>query len=572
MRTKFYSEGRPRLQLLLTTGCVGLLLLLVSVADAAKVEEFIPKESVLYLKLQDLDEVFGEIDTSENWEKALRILEGDPDQPPNGWQNVQQQYTMIQGVLGTDLMGLLETVGYRTAGALWLDAAVDVQGGIVIHSGGNLPELQRLTKIVEGLLGLDGGIVLRLDAGVYQRVRYNALEMGNTIIKYGFIDEVLVIGIGEGSFEKLLDTYKIDGTSIEQSEEFAEAVKKMGAGEVTVFSNPAGIMSVMEMPEDGLGERLPIFRSAFAKLNLLESGAFLQVAVEVDPEQNHTENEIGMFLKKGESLETVKALSGKDDLFVAVAPGIVEGAWDLAFSSLANENDDDVWAGITLIEGLLNLDLEEDVRVGLTGELALSVPDLTIFEPNTLENFDIQLENGFVVNAEAVDPRGVLIFNPSHQAKWAQVGNSLSNLQNASTSQTEYNGVTVSGFGSGIYYAKVDGLFLIGFSEEEVYVLIDKIKQKPPDYLKEAPKRPAAFVGMNFVPLLLNQSRPDEWNKGPLPADKLIVSPEDAPRLLTWLSVAEDRAVLDIMFSEKAAPIETLSKLFPFLVWSMGID
>ena len=33
-----------------------------------------PKESVLYVKLQNLDEVYGEIEVSANWEKALALL------------------------------------------------------------------------------------------------------------------------------------------------------------------------------------------------------------------------------------------------------------------------------------------------------------------------------------------------------------------------------------------------------------------------------------------------------------------------------------------------------------------
>ena len=96
---------------------------------------------------------------------------------------------MLQVTIGTDLLGIIETVGYRTAVGIWKDELNNLQIGIVIHSGGNLARLQQLTKIVEGLMGMDSNNTLHLDAGVYQRVRYNAMERFDLVIKYGFVDE-----------------------------------------------------------------------------------------------------------------------------------------------------------------------------------------------------------------------------------------------------------------------------------------------------------------------------------------------------------------------------------------------
>ena len=62
---------------------------------------------------------------------------------------------MVQGVLGTDLLGVIETVGYRTAFAIWSLYEEDMpEMGLVVHSGGNLGELPTVTKIVEGLIGM----------------------------------------------------------------------------------------------------------------------------------------------------------------------------------------------------------------------------------------------------------------------------------------------------------------------------------------------------------------------------------------------------------------------------------
>ena len=100
--------------------CVILLMLMVPLAHAAKVEDFIPKDLILYLKLQDIDEVYGEIELSENWEKVFTLL---PD--ASGWQELQQGIAMLQGMLGTNPLDLIETVGYRTALAMWFDEAQD---------------------------------------------------------------------------------------------------------------------------------------------------------------------------------------------------------------------------------------------------------------------------------------------------------------------------------------------------------------------------------------------------------------------------------------------------------------
>lgn len=546
------------LQQIPKTCSVILLLLMVPLAHAAEVEDFIPKDIILYLKLQDIDEVYGEIEISENWEKALALL---PD--VSGWQEMQQGLAMFQGMLGTSPSGIIETVGYRMALVVWFEEANDAQIGIVIHSGGNLDKLQQLTKIIEGLLGMDAANTLLLDAGVYQRVRYNALEINNGIVKYGFVDDFLVIGAGEDSFERLMDTYRTDMPSLQQNKEFAGALKKIGAGEVVVYANIPPILPVIGLAE---WERrnLATFQSVFGCLNLLETGAFLQIATQFTP--NPPENEIGLFLKDGARLGTLNTLSSEEDLFVAVAPQVVEGIGELVLTLIAEESEADIDAGIAFAEGLLNLDLEEDIMAGLMGELALSVPDLTRFDPEALSGIRVAVDGAFALDAGDVETTGGIIFNPSNRMKWNLIGNSLGNLQNASVSQTDYKGITISSFASNIYYSEIDGLFLLGFSEDQVSTLIDGIKQKrKPSYLKHLPETPTAFAQLNVARAL-------EMEKGTPPADKLLVDATEIPLLLGWLSVEDGTSLLEVKLSEKETPIEMLAKLVPFLLWNMDVQ
>ena len=538
------------------TCSVILMVLMVSLAHAAQVEDFMPENSILYVKLQDLDEVYGEIEISENWEKALTLLPGASD-----WEEMQQGITMLQGMLGTNLLGIIETVGYRTALAVWLDEASAPQIGVVIHSGGNLDRLQQFTKIVEGLLGMASENTLRLDAGVYQRVRYNALERFDSITKYGFVGDFLVIGAGEGSFEKLLDTYSKDSPSIQQNQEFAETLKKTGSGEAIVFANVPLILPVIGLA-DWERRNLAIFQSVFGRLNLLETGSFLQVAAQFTP--NQPENEISLFLEEGQTLTTLNALSSEDDLFVAVAPSILEGVWEFVRIEMEKDATGDIYEAISFVEGLLNLDLEEGIMAGLMGELAMSIRDFTRFDPES--GFRVEFDGTFTFDENGGETDGGIIFNPSNRMKWNQVGNSLSNLHNASVSQIEYKGTMVSEIASRIYYGEIDGLFLMGFSEDQIYALIDGVKQKKkPSYLKQLPKTPTAFAQLNLARAL-------EIEKGSLPADKLLVDPKEIPLLLAWLSVKDDAAALEVTLSEKETPIEVIAKLVPFLLWNMDVQ
>ena len=525
-------------------------------ANAAQVADFMPKESVFYLQLQDIDEVYGEIEVSENWEQALALL---PEAIAD-WQEIQQGVLMAQGILSTDLMGVIETVGYRTALAMWLNETGTQQIGLVIHSGGNLGELQRLTKIVEGLVGMSGGGTLRLDAGVYRRVQYNAMEIPQNIVKYGFVDECLVLGAGEEAFETLMDTYRKDAPSIRENPEFTKASEKLGSGVASVFADIPSILPMIGDLDEVNRQRFAIFQSFFAQLNLLETEPFFQAAVQFNPDL--PENEIGLFLKKGVALKTPKALSAQDDLFVAIAPNILESVWELVRTEMERNATGEMYAAISFFEGLLNLNLEEDVMTGLTGELALSVPDFTRFDPEAVNNINLEFDGTFQLDAADVETDGAIIFSPSHQMKWNQIGNSLSNLQNASMSQIDYNGTTVSGFASSIYYSKLNDLFLLGFSEEQVCMLVDEIKKnKKLSYLKQVPKTPVAFAQLNLARVL------EAAGDGvPLPPDKVFVSAEEIAPLLAWISVDANEVLFEIVLSTEEIPLEVLAKFVPFYV------
>ena len=551
--THFFCDMRGHLKL---CGVV-LLLLTASLAHAAKVADFMPKESVFYLQLRDIDEVYSEIEASDNWEKIFAMA---PNAVPN-WQDIQQGITMAQGILSTDPLSVLETVGYRTALSVWLDQTNAPQIGLVIHSGGNLSELQRFTKIVEGLVGMSGESTWHPNAGEYKRTSYNMMEINGNVVKYGFVEEFLVLGAGETAFEKLMDTYRKDVPSIHENRVFTETSKKLGSGVISTFANISHALPLISDLDDVNRKRFAIFESLSARINLLERGPLLQVDVQFNP--NLPDNEIGMFLKKGETLITPHALSVEDDLFVAIAPSILDSVWELIRTEIHKNANDDAYAAIAFFEGLLNLNLEGDVMPGLTGEIALSVPDFTNFDPQALENMNLEFDGSFQFDAGSVETGGAIIFNPKNPMKWNQIGNSLSNLQNVSISQMDYNGTTVSGIDSSIYYSEVNDLFLLGFSEDGVCTLVDTVKNNTqPPYLKQIPKTPIAFAQLNVVRAL-------EILLGTPMLDEMLVSSKEIAPVLAWISIEDSDATFEIVVSAEDTPLEAFAKHVPFIIWTL---
>ncbi|MDE0556324.1 MAG: DUF3352 domain-containing protein [Candidatus Poribacteria bacterium] len=556
------------------TCCLSLLLLTISFANAAKVEDFIPQESLLYLKLQDIDEVYGEIETSKSWEKAFALLPNTPD-----WQEMQQGIAMVQGFLGTDLLSVIQTVGYRTAFAVWSNAENTPEMGLTVHSGGNLSELQRFTKIVEGLIGMSDTNTFHVDAGEYQRVPYNMMKVNQQYVaKYGFVDEFLVLGIGENAFEKLMDTFRKKGPSIAKNTHYAKISKAVGSGQVSLFCNVQHTLKNFRV--DGEKEdlndleklitaldQLDIFEVLLGEFNLLETGEFFTLH---GPFTQHAIERFyqlapnsGRLLKGENRFKTVKAVSTDEDLFIAIAPVVSEVLWQGISKFIAEEADDDVYAGISFFEGLLNLNLEDDIFPSLTGEIAIAINDLAQFDPSALESLEIEFDGAFSMDAGGAETQGALIFNASNPRKWSQLGNSISNLQNLSVSQTDHNGVSVSTFATNLHYATVDGLFLFGSSEEQMYALIDEIKNgKSPVYFMQLPKPPIAIAQLNV-------ERAFELEKGPPPSDRVFVNSSEIPPMVAWVSVKDNEASLEMSLSRKTTGLEALARLMPFVIWNM---
>lgn len=524
-------------------------------AFAAKVTDFFPKDSVMYFQLNDLDEVYNEIKMSDYWESIYEQLIDESDM-----QDMQNALLFVQTIIGTDLFTVIETVGYQVGFAMWYDETGKQQGGIVMHSGGNLGELKRFTKIATGFIGMSEGR-LTLDAGEHRKVKYDTLEMNNLHLAYGFVGDFLVVGIQDNSFEMMIDTYRKKSDSIRRNESYVEAIKTLETGQMNLYIDIEAFLPYL-VEHEGLDE---VSREQFedvsnvsAILNLLERGPILQLHVKFDLE--NSESPLSRFLKEGEELSTLKSLSGDEDLFITVAPGLTKTVWELIYDEFENSETDDAYAFITLLEGLLNLNFDEDVVAGLTGEIALSINNLTHFEPDSIANLDLEIFESFHIEAGNVHTNGGIIFKSSNTEKWKQIKNSLSNIQNTSVSKIEYNDTNISIFASNIYYAEKDGFSLLSFSDDQMFSIIDGLDNKKKlSILKLLPKKPYAVLKLNIMKLLELVSERE------VRLDDVEISP-----LLAWISVKDNVVMLQIAVSEKRSPLEELMKVVPYIFPNMN--
>lgn len=531
-----------------------ITLLIVSItysAEAAKATDFFPKESILYIQINEFNDVYNEITMSDNWKNTVDFLKNE-----SNLEEIEQGMKVVQNIIGTNLHGVIETVGYQIGLAMWQRDVDNPHGGFVVHSGGNLAELQRLTKILTGAMGMTEG-KLSIDAGEHRKIKYDTLQMPDVLFTYGFVGDFLVVGIGEKSFQNMIDTYRKKSESIRKNESYVETLKKIDSDQINLYIDLRRIIPFIEEVDAEARIQFEPFSKVGVGLNLLERGPLFQLYTKFDP--NIPESYISRFLKEGKELKTLKGMSGDEDLFIAVAPNIVETTWELVHDALKNDESNDAYAFITFLEGIMNLNFENDFIAGLTGEIALTVDDLPMFNPQAIESLDIDFENTLQIDANNVHTQGGIIFNSANPSKWDKVENSVSNLQNTSVSTTDYKGTDVSVFASNIYYAERDGLSLLSFSEDQMYAMVDGMENKKKmSYLKQVPKKPLAFVKINIL----------KWIKlvdDSLPMD--IQEDIDAIELLlAWITVEDNEVMFEIAFSDKESPIELFIKLLPYII------
>ena len=375
--------------------------------DAASVDDFIPYDSLLFVKLNGLDEI------------------------PNTIEN--NEITGLLNVLGTS--EILDLFGNSSGLTIWLDKKHRVNVAYVVDTKGDMVLIQRLKKIAPRVLGAFA-TTHKQDVGKHRSIQYSELNLKENKILFGYVDEFLVIGVGERSFKTIIDTYKKKSPSIEKNERFVEATQKTGNAEIFVFSNIATIDNAKKrnalMSFEKVIEELTPFTYISATLNLQEPGEFLKVYA---PFTSNTLQNIEEILPIQtqmahtlDSKKTIRTMSGKDDLFIAISPIVTHTLWSLLREYIEQNADGGFYDALNFFEGEFNVDFYDDVIPALTGEIALSIskfqPFLTPIKKGSILSFQASLnsDGNSEIEISPIERFGV-IFSSINPAKWDELNN-----------------------------------------------------------------------------------------------------------------------------------------------------
>lgn len=514
-----------------------LVLYFVSVAltlNAASVDDFIPNNSFVYVKLNGLEDLPDTIGKNE-----------------------------IAGILhALETTEILDIFGNSSGFAIWLDKEHRANVAYVVDTDGDMVLIQRLKKIAPRLIGLFA-TTLKEDAGKHRSVQYSELKLDENKVLYGYVDEFFVIGVGKRSFKTVIDTYQNRSPSILKNENYVAANKNTGTGEIFVFCD----IGILDNPKkmNSLGafkkvmKELTPFTFLSAGINLQVHGKFLKVyAPFTQKALQNIEEELPIQTEMPHTLDSkkaIRAMSGKDDLFIAISPIVTQTLWSLLLQLIEQEAEGDFYDALSFFESQFNVDFYDDVIPALTGEIALSIskfqPFVTPIRDGTEMSFQVSLDSdgNSEIAISPIEQFGV-IFSSINRTKWDALNNALANTGNTSTKQFfEYGGTTVSQVADSVYLSNINELSIASFGEDDIISLLDtmSVDRHFPIDIEQVAQSSIACLQLNLITVL-----------EAILGTEHIRNPDDLVPILTWLSVEDNALILQAAYIGKKSALESL--------------
>ncbi len=533
-----------------------LTVVLVSTTHAQTIETVIPADSLIYLKLQNLQECREAIENSENWKTAAGIISA-----ASQWQDIQQLMQALPMFTGTDIHGLIETfLGEQVAVSVSPGTEGLMVGVVIENSGNHLEEAeQTLFQIVATLSGMAGNPV-QPQARDYQGIRYHTAQLNTMELTYGRIDEtLLLVGITPGSFEKMVDVYKTSRASITSNASYRSVAERYGKREVFAYVDAeigSPYLKVILPPL--VGEQLDAFQTLVYSWDLLKPGGSQQLYGTL---KNGAQGTLISLFQEPSKMQAIQGLSGDEELFLTVAPSSSQTLWQMILGSERDTPTPGNLRSFLIPDGT-------DLLGAVTGELVISADSsFTNFVPKLIVNSDAGKIKSFGV--EFPETNLGLIFHPDSVVKWQALFNGL--LEKLSTEppqQFDYKDKTFNtvSIPSTVYYGSVNELFVIALSEKQYKSIVDNLLVgKPTPILKkrleDLPANPACLFQLDiekFLPLVETEGLP--WWR-----PELIAFTEKVGVLFASLTVGADTASLELILSPEEKPIDAIARVAPIL-------
>jgi len=526
----------------LTPIIASVLIGLVALADAAKIEELVPANSLVYVTISEFDEIWDAAAASESWQAMFKSGE------------MEQTMEVMRFTIGTNLIGIVETFGRQIAFVIMppQSGKNDIKMALILDTGGLRKEAEDIISKVSTVMTMNAEKVrANPNAGRYRKIFYGTITLEKRTFRYGFIDDLLVIGLKEGGFKAIVDTYRKKTASIARDAKFKDMRKKFANVQIFGYANIDNALPILKANENAEVVKFErTLQSTTLKFDLESSGLQsidaiglgmdvfsvdglqkLYIQMKENPpypplakgekrtsrtEGVTTSGFVNSIFREWRDVNPLLSLHGlgkpsTSDVFFAMSSSNLNDLWQFLF------DNNDFQEEIQELEDASGLDFETEILNSLTGEIVMSA--------NT-SNESSERTTASISWKELVAFMGV-----KERAKWETTIDAIQELTDTTT-QSEYNykGVTIrtlsppqNELSNTFGYALTDRSFIAATSTDKIQSIIDgtatmKRSKTADNLFKGLPAPPSLFLHLNLdklLPYMLNRAGACEYSISP---------------------------------------------------------
>jgi len=356
----------------------GLLSIQAEAADGSRTAmDLVPYDSLAYVSISNLDAVYHLVKESPEWEELLGIEEI-AEQLEQG----RQALNFGPMLLGISIEDFLSSFGHKMVVTFMGMQGNIPMAGLIIDPGDHMEQLEYAAEQAATIPAIAGAAMV--EEKEYRDVPYTSVGNQAIKVKYGFLDNFLLAGIG-GGFEKLVDFYKGGGESIKDSANYQLMKQKVSlSGEICVYADLERAASMLEMiaaMQSGGEDQNPMNSmmmdiglnsvKAFA-LNLSLSGHTQEIYLHLRPDEPNPITDL--LLAPYVPMSSAGLVPVKNGILWGVHIGdpveLLDRGIELAESF--GQNTEEIEGAIQQVEGAVGLNLKDDLLSALTGEFAVA--------------------------------------------------------------------------------------------------------------------------------------------------------------------------------------------------------
>ncbi|MFQ6041128.1 MAG: hypothetical protein ACE5PV_09760 [Candidatus Poribacteria bacterium] len=466
--------------------CTVFICLLIAIPSAYAIKsglEVAPNDAIACVRISNLPRVFDTVLESPEWQELK-----DNEQVQTALSQFQGALPITQLLAGVEARELIE-IFFSEVTFAFMGLVDDKPEMAFIFDVQKSPETAA-DGLNQFLILMSGGRNYKAtpEAQTYGGVSYHGFtyEDGNAV-KYGFLDNLLVLGIN-GGFERVVDTDNNLNPTIVENPQFQRMTQKVQlSGNVYAYADLARGIPILQALEKSKQEgktseekemELALMKSlkaAAVKIDL--TGTSHEVYVRIEPEEQ-VKIFSDILLASHPPLSSIKLMRAVDGVFVGLHLGdlsqLLEQATPLMSASGQNPQEQ-----LEQLKQAIGIDIKEDVLKALTGELGIALMTPKERLNITKNKLDI---------AKAVKP--IFFIGIKDKRKFTDLRQKLAHLINVEPiDEYQYKGVTIyrsivsmESLAPGVAliprYIYLDNLLVASVSPRYIEEVIDKLNDE----------------------------------------------------------------------------------------------